>query len=176
MRNGVILKVMGARTAISVEEYLRSSFPGLDREYRDGELVERALPDYLHGKVQMILAMIFGLLRKRLGIYPCTETRMQLRPNVFLIPDVAVFHGKEPGSLPDFAPLIAIEILSPDDPMSAVREKLQQYKDWGVAHAWLVDPHARRLYTCDAGLAEVERFDVPELGVTVEPADIFDWN
>jgi hypothetical protein len=30
---------------IAVEQYLHSSFPGLDREYRDGEIVERSLPD-----------------------------------------------------------------------------------------------------------------------------------
>ena len=39
---------MGARTAISVEEYLRTSYPGLDREYRDGEVLERTVPDFLH--------------------------------------------------------------------------------------------------------------------------------
>jgi Uma2 family endonuclease len=166
---------MGARTAISVEEYLHTSFPDLDREFIDGALQERTLPDYLHGKVQMILAMFFGLLRRKLAIYPCTETRMKLGPNLFLIPDVAVFHGQEPGSLPDMPPLIAIDILSPDDRMSAVREKLEQYKHWGVAHSWLVDPHSRRLYTCDAGLAEVPHFEVPELNTTVGPADVFDW-
>ena len=50
---------MGAKTAISAEDYLRTSFPDLDREYRDGELVERSLPDYYHGKMQAILAAFF---------------------------------------------------------------------------------------------------------------------
>ncbi len=60
--------------------------------------------------------------------------------------------------------------------MSAVREKLARYKNWGVQHAWLVDPHARRLYICDTGLVEVARFELPELDVIIEPSDIFDWN
>jgi Uma2 family endonuclease len=170
-----ILKKMGARTAISVEEYLHTSFPDLDREYRDGELLERTLPDYLHGKVQLIIGAFFLMLRKRLGIYACSETRMRLGPSIFLIPDVAVFQGSEPAAIPDTPPLIAIEILSPDDRMSAVREKLEHYRNWGVPHAWLVDPHSRRLYTCDARLSEVTHFEVPELGITVEPANIFDW-
>ena len=38
---------MGARAGISVDEYLHTSFPDLDREYRDGELVERSVPDYI---------------------------------------------------------------------------------------------------------------------------------
>lgn len=40
---------MDASAGVSVDEYLHTSFPDLDREYRDGELVERTLPDYLHG-------------------------------------------------------------------------------------------------------------------------------
>jgi Uma2 family endonuclease len=166
---------MGARLAMPVQEYLNTSFPDLDREYLDGEIVERTLPDYLHGRVQGLLFMFFELLRKRLQLYACTETRMQLAPNLFLIPDVAVFHGSEPNPVPDQPPLIAIEILSPDDKMSAVREKLERYRTWGVAHAWLVDPHSRRLYTCDEGLAEVPRLTIPELNVELRPSDIFDW-
>jgi hypothetical protein len=41
---------MDARIGVSVEEYLHTSFPGLDREYRNGDLIDRSLPDYLHGK------------------------------------------------------------------------------------------------------------------------------
>lgn len=167
---------MGAPAAIPVDEYLHTSFPDLDREYRDGELVERTRPDYLHGKAQGLLFLFFAMLRKRLAVYPCTETRMRLGPNLVLIPDVAVFYGSEPKSLPDSPPLIAIEILSSDDRLTAVREKLERYKAWGVPHVWLADPQSRRLYTCDAGLTEVARFEVSELGIEVTPADIFDWD
>ena len=171
-----MLVVMGARTAISVEEYLQTSFRDLDREYRNGEVVERNLPDYLHGKVQGLLFMFFAMLRKKLAVYPCTETRMRVAPDIVLIPDVAVFYGSEPKSVPDSPPLIVIEILSPDDRLTAVREKLENYKAWGVAHVWLADPHARRLYTCDAGLNEVARYEIPDLDLVVTPNDVFDWN
>jgi Uma2 family endonuclease len=53
---------MSARTGLSVEEYLHTSFPDLDREYRDGELVERSLPDYLHGKnARRVVRLISGV-------------------------------------------------------------------------------------------------------------------
>src|SRR5580658_5257205 len=156
---------MGVLAGVSVEEYLHSSFPGLDREYRDGALVERPTPDYPHGKTQALLIALFMALRKDLSLYPCAETRVKLRPGRFLIPDVAVFHGKEPGLVPDMPPLIAIEILSPDDRLSEVREKLEEYRAWGVPHVWLVDPHSRRLYTCDEGLREVSCFKVGALGI-----------
>ena len=67
---------MSGQAALTVGEYLHSSFPDLDREYRDGELVERTLPDYLHGKTQGLLVTFFMLLRKSAHLYPCTETRM----------------------------------------------------------------------------------------------------
>jgi Uma2 family endonuclease len=100
---------------------------------------------------------------------------MKVREGLYLIPDVAVFWPSAPALLvPDSPPLIAIEILSPDDRLTAVREKLQEYRAWGVPHVWLVDPHSRRLYTCDAGLTEVNSFSIPELNVMLGPVEIFD--
>jgi Uma2 family endonuclease len=165
---------MGAKTEISAEQYLRSNFPDLDREYRDGELVERSLPDYLHGKTQALLVAFFAALRKTLPVFACVETRMKVRTNLYLIPDVAIFHPSEPTQMPEIPPLVAIEVLSPDDRLATVREKLEEYKAWGVKHVWLVDPHSQRMYTCDAGLAEVASLKVPELSVELTPAEIFE--
>jgi Uma2 family endonuclease len=170
---------MGTKAAISVEEYLHTSFPGVDCEYRDGELVERAMPEYLHGRIQALIAFFFELLRKRLSVFASVETRVKLREGLYLIPDVSVFWPTPPASAPDSPPpdappLVAIEVLSPDDRLTAVREKLQEYRAWGVGHVWLVDPHSRRLYTCDTGLTEVTSFSIPELGITLSPDQIFD--
>jgi len=165
---------MGAKTAITVEQYLQTSFSDLDREYRDGEVVERSLPTYQHGKTQALLAAFFLALRAELPLFPCVETRMRLRPNRIFIPDVAVFYQHEPPLLPETAPLIVVEILSPDDRLTEVREKLGEYKAWGVSHVWLVDPHGRRMYTCDEGLIEVAVLRVPELGIELSPKQAFD--
>src|SRR5262245_56007096 len=118
---------MGAKAVVPESEYLRTSFPELDREYRDGELVERSVPDYLHGKTQLLLAAFFAVLRKQFSLFPCVETRMKIREGRYLIPDVAVFWQQEPPNVPDTPPLIAIEILSPDDRLTEVREKLEEY-------------------------------------------------
>jgi Uma2 family endonuclease len=165
---------MGVKAAIPVEEYLHTSFPGLDCEYRDGELVERTLPEYLHGRTQALLTIFFGMLQKQLSVYVSVETRMKLREGLYRIPDVSVFWPSAPTQVPDSPPLIAIEVLSPDDRLTAVREKLQEYRACGVPHVWLVDPHSRRLYTCDTGLTEVTSFTIPELSVELGPAQIFD--
>lgn len=141
---------MGTKAAISEKEYLHTSFPGVDCEYRDGELVERTLPGYIHGRTQGLIFMFFDRLRKQLSVFASVETRVKLREGVYLIPDVSVFWPTPPASAPDSPPpgsppLVAIEVLSPDDRMSVVREKLQEYRALGVGHVWLVDPHSRRL-------------------------------
>ena len=167
---------MDAKTGVSVEEYLHTSFPDLDREYRDGEIVERNLPDYLHSRAQALLVAFFEALRKRVvPVYACSELRVKLREGLFLIPDVCVFWPEAPlHAVPDRPPLIAAEILSLDDRMAKVREKLEEYKAWSVAHVWLVDPHSRRLYTCEAGLTETAVLTVPELGADVTAQDVFE--
>jgi Uma2 family endonuclease len=164
---------MNARTGVSVEEYLHTSFPDLDREYRDGEIVERCLPTYLHGKVQGLLVAVFLALRGQLPVFPCVETRMKVRTGLYLIPDVAVFYPQEPEEVPETPPLVVIEVLSPDDRMAAVLEKLEEYRGWGVRHVWLVDPHSRRMYLWDAGLREVERLAAAEVGVEIGAEEIF---
>jgi Uma2 family endonuclease len=165
---------MNARTGLSAEEYLHTSFPDLDREYRDGELVERSLPDYLHGKTQGMFFAFFLAVRARLQLFPSVETRMKLGPSVYLIPDVSVFWPHEPPKVPEKPPLIVIEVLSEDDRMKDVRAKLDEYRAWGVAHVWLVDPHSRRFYTCDDRLTEVATLTVAELDLEILPENIFD--
>jgi Uma2 family endonuclease len=166
---------MDAKTAVSVEEYLHTSFPDLDQEYRDGELVERTLPDTLHSMTQGALCVFFGVRRKELSVYACPELRLKVRERLYRIPDIAVFHPTLPtAGVPDTPPLIAIEILSPDDRLAAVREKLEEYHRWGVKHVWLVDPHQRRMYICNGGLREVTSLRLPELNLELTPGDIFE--
>lgn len=164
---------MSARAGVSVEEYLHSSFPDLDREYRDGEILERSLPDYLHGKVQLLLAAILAKMRDRFPVFPCVETRMKIRSGLYRIPDVALFYPDEPERIPEHPPLAVIEILSLDDRLSDVRQKLEEYREWGVPHVWLVDPHSRRMYTCETGLREVERLELLEFEFAITPSRIF---
>jgi len=165
---------MGARAGISVDEYLHTSFPDLDREYRDGELMERSVPDYLHGRTQALLLVFFEALRTKLS-FACIETRVRVREGLYLIPDVSVFRPTPPpSSVPDQPPFIAVEILSPDDLWNAMLDKLEEYKSWGVPHVWLVDPHSRRMYTCEAGLTEVPSLRIPELDVEVTQSEIFE--
>jgi Uma2 family endonuclease len=118
---------------------------------------------------------LFVALRKAFPVFVCPELRVRVRPGLIRIPDVSVYYPNEPQErVPTTPPFVAIEILSPDDRMADVRNKLAEYRAWGVTHVWLVDPHSKRMYARDAELVEVPTLKIPELGVEVTPADIFE--
>lgn len=163
---------MAAKAALTEEEYLRTSFPNPDREFRDGILIKRAIPDWYHARAHAKLLVYFGNLGLDIDVLP--SLRVKLRPGRHVVPDVVVFWPAEPeGSVPDRLPLIAIEILSEDERMSKVRDKLEEYVQVGVAHIWLVDPRRKLFYVFKSGLTEVKAYTVDELGLTVTPSEIF---
>ena len=166
---------MATRLQVAPEEYLSTSFEGTDREYVRGEIVERSMPDLLHGTMQAEIAFRVRALRDSHGLFVCTETRMRLAPDLYRIPDVAVFAGSLPNeAVPSRPPLAAIEIISPDDRYSEVLEKLAEYQGWGVPHIWVVDPHRRTLAAYrSAALALESRLVLPGYPLELS-ADIFD--
>ena len=169
---------MAVKTALSEEEYLRTSFPGADQEFRDGELIERGMPDTPHSRVQRNLVWYFEVLRRieKQPFEALAELRHRVRAGRYLIPDVSVHWPDAPkGRVPAGPPLIAIEILSPDDRMSEVRGKLAEYLEFGVRHIWLIDPSRRVLSLYDrAGLHDVPEFQLPEAGRKLIPSDLFE--
>ncbi len=162
---------MSTKSAVSIEEYLRTSFEDLDREYVDGEIVERSLPTNLHSKTQTRLAAIFCNLGDSHPLFARVELRSRLGATRVRIPDVSVYAGEEPSDpVPAVPPLIAIEILSPDDRNKNVAVKLEEYRVWGVRHVWLVDPEARKLSVYGDGvLQEVAGSRSPNLGCAFHP-------
>jgi Uma2 family endonuclease len=60
-------------------------------------------------------------------------------------PDATWFEGYPAtgGRYPLFAPQFVIEVRSPDDRISRVRDKMQRYIAAGVLLAWLIDPFER---------------------------------
>jgi Uma2 family endonuclease len=166
---------MATGTLISEDEYLRTSYEGPDPEYRDGELVDRGMPTYLHGMIQAVLASLFLPYRKSNDLWPSTEARHRVRSGLVRIPDVAVQRGKPTMSHPDHPPYVAIEVLSPDDRMGDVTSKLREYRDFGVPHAWVVDPVSQALYVYDSdGLHQVRSLQIPEFGINFTPEQIFE--
>jgi len=166
---------MPVKAALTEEAYLRTSFPDLDREFRDGEVIERSMPDWFHSRTQGRLVRFFGDQESTLNIQAAPELRVKLRTGRHAIPDVSVFWPAEPtGSVPDRLPLIAIEIISPDDRLADVLEKLREYTTAGIPHLWLLDPRNKRMYLYHDGLREVQRLTIPELNLEATAAALFE--
>jgi Uma2 family endonuclease len=165
---------MSTKTLMSVEEYLRTSFDGADRECLDGDVVERNLGNKSHGRLQLQLAPLLKEHEGRTGIYVVVEVRQRVSDTRFRIPDVAVFEGEPVGEVPSIQPLVAIEILSPDDKVGYVIPKLREYWSWGVRHIWVADPEDRKLFAYgETGLHETTELRLQEHGIILSSTDIF---
>ena len=160
---------------MSVEEYLHTSFDGADREYLDGEVFERNMGNKSHSKLQAKFIYLFYPLQTSHGIFVAPELRNRVRPTRFRIPDIAIYQAEPDAQVPTDPPLIAIEVLSPDDRTSYLMSKLEEYRQWGVRHIWIADPDAKKMFTYgDEGLREVSQFVVPGLGVSLSASQLFD--
>ena len=165
---------MSTKTLMSVEEYLHTTFDGADREYLDGEVVERNMGNRSHGRIQLVIASLLKQYETRAGIYVVVEVRQKVTETRYRIPDVAVFEGEPEEEVPPTPPLVAVEILSPDDRIGYIVPKLDEYRRWGVRHIWLADPDNRKLFTYgDTGLHEVTELTLPEHKIVLGQADVF---
>src|SRR5262249_1960099 len=74
------------------------------------------------------------------------ELRSRVASTRVRIPEVSIYPGQKPTErVPTKPPLVAIEILSPDDRYSKLMQKFEEYNAWGVRRIWLVDPETRKL-------------------------------
>jgi Uma2 family endonuclease len=79
------------------------------------------------------------------------EVRLQVKPTRFRIPDVMVLHpGQKKTQIVRQAPLLCIEVLSPEDTFKRLKEKVDEYLAMGVQHIWVFAPPSREAYVCDA--------------------------
>ncbi len=132
---------MSTKVLVDVEEYLRTSFEGPDCEYLDGEIVERPMGELPHGDVQTTLALLLRRERSRLGIRVVTEIRIRIHARRYRVADLAVWRDDNIGtSIPTVPPFLVIEILSPEDRMTRMLPKIQEYLAIGVEWIWLIDP------------------------------------
>jgi len=73
------------------------------------------------------------------------------------------------------APLLCIEVLSPDDRMSDTQEKVDEYLDMGVDSVWVIDPRRRKAFQTDVrSLQPVEVLTVPDTRIAIPLSDVFE--
>jgi Uma2 family endonuclease len=167
---------MATNTVIPVSEYLRTSYSP-DCDYVDGEVQERNVGETDHGELQGQLLELLRAQANKAYFRTTPEVRVQVAPTRFRVPDVCLRRITAPKEqIIRTPPLVCIEVLSPEDRMSRMREKVRDYLDMGVIEVWVVDAEARSIMRY-AGTTMVEHtsgeLTVPETPVVLALADIF---
>jgi hypothetical protein len=104
------------RTLVPVDEYLRTSFDGHDREYLDGEIVERNIGELTHSLIQGLLIQKLATLGAAFRLRIAPEIRIQISPTRFRVADIAVWRPGDIGSrIPTVPPFLVVETLSAED-------------------------------------------------------------
>lgn len=163
-------------TLVSVEGYLHTAYRP-DCDYVDGVLVERNVGEKSHAKLQKRILLYLEERRKQWRIFVIQDTRIQVSATRYRVPDVCVIAGPEPEEeIFTQPPFLCTEILSPEDRMSRMQGKIDDYLAFGVSYVWVIDPQTRKawVYTSDV-IREVRDGELRtgSPGITVALGDLF---
>ena len=140
-------------TLVPVEEYLRTNYDP-DCEYVDGQIVERNLGEKPHSRIQRRIMVYLDPVTKKLDMEVLPEQRVQVSPTRYRIPDVTVLCESDE-QIVTSPPFICIEILSQDDTMYYMQEKIDDYLRFGVPYVWIINPRNKKAHVVTgAGMVE----------------------
>jgi Uma2 family endonuclease len=137
---------MPVATFVSVDEYLRTAYSP-DCDYVDGVVLERNLGEYPHSRTQALTAASLLDQERQWGIIGLMEQRVRVMSSRFRIVDIcALGPGAPREDIVCHPPFLCIEILSKDDSMAGMMERIDDYLGMGVPNVSVVDPSRRRGY------------------------------
>jgi Uma2 family endonuclease len=145
---------------MTAEDLLRLNIQGKRSELVRGQLIVREPPGFAHGVVAFRIGRLVGdfVDSSRLGLVVAAETGFTLarNPDTVRAPDVGfVRQDRVPDPLPrgyaEFAPDLAVEVLSPGDRPGEMLAKVSDWLRAGTLLVWVVDPIRRtaRVYRAD---------------------------
>lgn len=127
---------------------------GMHRELIDGELLETLPPGGMHGAIAVILATHLRLWTQQHGRgYVGVEAGYILArtPDRVRGPDVSYIRSERipPGGIPEgfweFAPDLAVEVVSPTQTAEEVCEKVRDFLRAGTCVVWVIYPRSREV-------------------------------
>lgn len=145
---------------ITAEQLLAIHIPGKQVELVRGWLVVKEPPGYIHGDITARLAFeLMQYVRPRnLGQVLVGDPGFKLStsPDTVRGPDIAFVQRNRvpdppPRAFADFAPDLAVEVLSPHDRPGEILAKVGDWLEAGTRVVWVVDPERRvaRVYRHD---------------------------
>ena len=164
---------MATSTQLPLAEYLETTYHP-DREYIDGELLERNVGKWEHSRIQLLIGAWFAIHERQWQVMTATEARMRVGASRIRIPDVTIVRsGPQPEVITE-PPVLVIEILSPDDTYADTQRRARDYQAMGIGTIWIIDPETRsgRVCTGDTWTA-ASRLEVPGTPIFVDLDGIF---
>jgi Uma2 family endonuclease len=131
---------------VPLEEYLNTAYRP-DRDWINGETKGHTMGEQPHASIQGFFTQLFrnNATLWQIRVFP--EQRVQTPPTNYRVPDICVVRRSTPMELiVRTPPLLCIEILSREDRMSDILERVEDYLAMGVQAVWVVDPQRRRAY------------------------------
>jgi Uma2 family endonuclease len=165
---------MATVSLVSVDEYLHTSYRP-DCDYVDGTVLERNLGQHDHARLQGLVLLWLMQHEGEWGIHVLPEQRLKIRPQKYRVPDILVLSADAPRTpVIEEAPLLCIEIVSPDDRIKDQTERARDYISLGVPQTWILDPEEKRAYVFStAGLHEAAGTHLLAGKITINIAELF---
>ena len=135
---------MPTAVLVPVSEYLEQTYDP-DCEYIEGILQERNVGEISHSDAQ---SAINAYVRYQVqGFWSGVEVRVQIKANRFRVPDVTIVRGGKPtGRIITAPPEVVVEVLSPNDLMADLLDKIDDYLAFGIPCIWVIRPETRRAW------------------------------
>jgi len=144
-----------------------------------GQVVDAVPHSSLHGDIAALISSSVAsfvrqheLAQHHLGRVK-VEAHYRLGEHTLRVPDVSFVSAEHQAQIGDptkfvpFAPDLAIEIISPSETHTAVRDKIEDYRAAGTAVMWLVYPDTRSVDVHDLQAGRIVRFG-PQDTLTLE--------
>ena len=121
-------------------------------EFWNGEAVERSMPTWVHG----LLQVLFAQLLTEAGYKAAAEIDLRIDRKLLWRPDVIATKGPITDPYPTSPVEIVVEILSANDTFGRLLEKCRTYENWGFEQIYLVEPGSRVVYRWEGSLKAVD--------------------
>ncbi|HZD47531.1 MAG TPA: Uma2 family endonuclease [Silvibacterium sp.] len=139
---------MATSPDISIIEYLNTDYDP-DLEYVDGQLVERNVGKWEHGRIQALLTIWFGQHEDEWKIQTATDIRTRVAWTRVRLPDVLLVGLAMQPPVIEEPPVLAVEILSDGDTVAATKKKCDEYIGMGARGVWIINPLNRTAWQWD---------------------------
>jgi Uma2 family endonuclease len=165
---------MATAVLVPLSEYLSTTYHP-DCEWIDGELKARPVGENAHATIQTFLIRYLEKFEEQFGVRATQELRVQVTMRNFRVPDVLVLEAAAPyEDIITVPPLLCIEVLSPEDRLIDLQEKIDDYLNMGVQAIWIINPRLRKTFqVLSGGIMPLDTLTVPATPIFVTAAEIF---